>query len=165
MFSVRNLNSANMAIHTDSIVVLTGGAHRIDTGLDLLHDGLAKHLFISGVDSRVTVEKLISLWNRENKSDIPCCITLGHDAHNTRQNADEVKRWVEKENIDSIRLVTASYHMPRALLELKEIMPEKKIVMHPVTSSKDSSDDNSLPLSFEEYNKTLLTWLRIRLLR
>ena len=40
---------------TDAIVVLTGGAERVETGFRLLADGLAPRLFVSGVhpDSRL----------------------------------------------------------------------------------------------------------------
>ena len=38
---------------TDAIVVLTGGANRIERGLDLLQRGRAKRLLVSGVDRTV----------------------------------------------------------------------------------------------------------------
>src|ERR1700690_2685445 len=63
-------------IKTDAIVVLTGGANRINTGLDMLDTGLAGKLLISGVGPNVTQEELFSLWRHDSKT-VPCCITLG----------------------------------------------------------------------------------------
>ena len=48
-------DSAATMDSTDAIVVLTGGAERVETGFRLLADGLAPRLFVSGVhpDSRL----------------------------------------------------------------------------------------------------------------
>jgi uncharacterized SAM-binding protein YcdF (DUF218 family) len=150
-------------IKTDAIVVLTGGANRINTGLDLLDKGLAGKLLISGVGPNVKQEALVSLWRSEVKN-APCCITLGRLAHNTAQNAAEARQWAEKENVHSLRLVTAAYHMPRAWLEFHAAMPAAEIVLSPSAPPKEGYErENFSLLAFTEYNKTLATWLRLYL--
>ncbi|MEJ0070861.1 MAG: 1-acyl-sn-glycerol-3-phosphate acyltransferase [Pseudomonadota bacterium] len=53
-------------------------------------------------------------------------------ADDTIGNAAETAEFVHSHAIASLRLVTASYHMPRALLELRRALPEVRIVEHPV---------------------------------
>ncbi len=142
--------SAPRSMHTDAIIVLTGGPDRINTGLDLLEAKQADYLFISGVNTDVSVEQLVSLW-RKNASP-PCCVVLGHVATNTIENALEARDWVAANSIGSARLLTADYHMPRAQLAFKTMLPEMEIHAHPVPSPRASWF-----LIFLEYNKTLLT--------
>ncbi len=116
---------------TDAIVVLTGGALRVDNGLALLAEGKAKKLFISGVFRGTDVKALLHA-QRQEPDWLACCIELGHAADNTRGNAIETAAWMQAENFHSLRLVTAGYHMPRSLLEFARAMPEVRIVPHPV---------------------------------
>ena len=41
---------------TDAIVVLTGGSLRVEQGIDLLSEGLAEKLFVSGVARGIDVK-------------------------------------------------------------------------------------------------------------
>ncbi|HKY81775.1 MAG TPA: YdcF family protein, partial [Sphingobium sp.] len=47
---------------TDAIVVLTGGAGRIDRGLVLLQEGAARRMLISGVDRSVRPSELAARY-------------------------------------------------------------------------------------------------------
>lgn len=116
---------------TDAIVVLTGGSLRIESGLKLLADGKAKKLFISGVYRGVDVSELLHV-SRQSPDAVACCIVLGHAADNTVGNARETAQWMASEGFHSLRLVTASYHMPRSMLEFSRAMPDKEIVPNPV---------------------------------
>jgi uncharacterized SAM-binding protein YcdF (DUF218 family) len=116
---------------TDAIVVLTGGSLRVQSGLALLAAGKAKKLFVSGVYHSTDVAALLRV-SRQSPEHIACCIVLGHEADNTRGNALETAEWMRKEGFHSLRLVTASYHMPRSLLEFSRAMPEVRIVPNPV---------------------------------
>src|SRR3546814_10400995 len=68
--------------------LLTGGAGRIGRGLDLLQAGAAKTMLISGVDRDVRPRELAVAYNVPEKL-FDCCITLGHEAIDTRSNAIE----------------------------------------------------------------------------
>ena len=50
----------------------------------------------------------------------------------TRGNAREVAEWARAQRLGSLRVVTAGYHMPRAMLELRRALPEVELVPHPV---------------------------------
>lgn len=116
----------------DAIVVLTGGANRINTGLDLLAENRAPVLFISGTDERVTTEELIEIWGKGDPAKPLCCIVLGHNAKDTKGNAAESYEWIKEHNIGSIILVTAYYHMPRSQIEFAGLLGDIKIQPYPV---------------------------------
>ncbi len=159
--SVASIKPAAPDVKTDAIVVLTGGDKRVNTGLDLLADEKARLLFISGVNAKVKPEELVALWHGDHKK-VLCCITLGYAADNTASNATESQEWIRKNNVHSIRLVTANYHMARSLLLFKETMPDLTIVAHPVVPDDfEPWKEQFWPLTFSEYNKWLMAWLRI----
>lgn len=141
---------------TDAIVVLTGGNYRINTALDLFADGLAPRLLITGVHKSVKDYEILAGW--KGKKPLPdCCLTLGHDATTTIGNADETFKWVQENNVTSIRVVTSAYHMPRALLEFHHQMPDVDIIVHPVEEKDYAHTDwRFWYISISEYNKTLL---------
>ncbi|MDP6174859.1 MAG: YdcF family protein, partial [Rhodospirillales bacterium] len=116
---------------TDAVVVLTGGSQRLSTGLRLLADGKAEKLFVSGVARGVDVAQLLRVAQR-NPQEMTCCIVIGYAADNTEGNARETAEWMRSQGFGSLRLVTASYHMPRSLLEFYRVMPSLKIIAYPV---------------------------------
>ena len=146
---------------TDAIVVLTGGNHRVSTGLQLLADDLAPTLFISGVHMQVTIEDIKS--NYQGSKPLPtCCIKLGHKALTTYGNADETRDWIRENKIESIRLVTSNYHMWRSLLVFKQAVPEVKIIPHPVEEKDYGITDKKFwSLTFSEYLKILFRITKI----
>ena len=104
---------------TDAIVVLTGGSLRLDTGLRLLRQKQGEKLFVSGVYRGVDVQRLLTL-SEHNRTELLCCINLGYQATSTAANARETRAWLTEQGYHSLRLVTASYHMPRSLLEFHQ---------------------------------------------
>lgn len=160
VFVGRVLEKAPERIHdkTDAIIVLTGGNFRINTGFSLLQSGLSDTVYITGVAPQVTEDDLRALWR--GKGDLPeCCIILGHRARTTLGNAQETRDWIKENNIDSIRLVTSTYHMDRALLEFKNMIGHIEIIQHPVEEiDYDLKDRKFWILTFKEYNKILFRW-------
>lgn len=126
----------------DAIVVLTGGGGRTDYGLELLADGKANRLFISGVHEAVTPQSLIKhapdAIRKRLKSSAAQSIILGHEAENTIGNAEETARWVAAQNMHTILLVTANYHMPRSIEEFKNILTDVNIIPAPVFNEEFS---------------------------
>lgn len=104
-------------IRTDAIVVPTGGAGRIPRGIALLQAGAAKRMLITGTDPSVRPIEL-AVEHSAPPALFRCCIDLGHEAVDTRSNADETAAWVRARGYKSVRLVTADWHVPRAKLEL-----------------------------------------------
>jgi uncharacterized SAM-binding protein YcdF (DUF218 family) len=148
---------------TDAIVVLTGGSLRVQNGLTLLAQGRAKKLFVSGVYHSTDVNALLHT-SRQQPEWLACCIVLGHAADNTRGNAAETAAWMQAENFHSLRLVTASYHMPRSLFEFGRAMPGIAIVPHPVFPESMPRDwwghPHAASLVIGEYLKYLVALAR-----
>ncbi len=149
---------------TDAIVVLTGGAGRLGEGLALLAEGRASKLFISGVYRGVDVSEILRV-SRQAPEAIECCVELGHSAADTEGNARETAEWMAGEGFASLRLVTASYHMPRGAAEFRQAMPGVRVVPHPVFPERVRVDawwrsPGTAALLAGEYIKYLLTLLR-----
>jgi uncharacterized SAM-binding protein YcdF (DUF218 family) len=122
---------------TEAIVVLTGGAERVATGLALLDAGMAPRLLVSGAAPRLSLAELARA-NGRGAAGMAGRVTLGHAAATTVGNAAETAAWLRAEGIGdgaSIRVVTAGYHMPRALLELRRALPRMELLAHPVGPS------------------------------
>jgi uncharacterized SAM-binding protein YcdF (DUF218 family) len=118
---------------TDGIVVLTGGAGRIEEALSLMEAHQAKRLLISGVHQDVAATTLQGLTGR-GKELFDCCIDIDHNALDTVGNAKESAKWSKLNQIKSLTIVTAHYHMPRALVEFQRHHKDIILVPHPVVS-------------------------------
>ena len=120
--------------HADGIVVLTGGADRVAAGLHLLQAGTAEHLLISGVGREVPLRDLaiISGLNPANIAAHADAVTLGRAASSTHGNAVETEEWAARLHIGSLIVVTAGYHMPRALAELRARLPQVGLIPYAV---------------------------------
>lgn len=158
--------SSNLAV-TDAIVVLTGGKGRIGYGLSLLAEHKAHRLFISGVGEQATPADVVR--STIQRSNLPLfldkVIVLGYSATSTIENAMETAQWMRKENLRSLRLVTANYHMPRSLLEFRAAMPGITIIPDPVIPEGFNrnewwQEEQSTRLALSEYNKYLLAKVR-----
>ena len=135
---------------TDAIVVLTGGSGRLERGFDLVRRGASRRMLISGVERTVRPEELAEAYD-VNLRLLECCVVLGRESFDTRSNADEVKRWVERRRIRSIRLVTNELHMPRARYELRRRVGDRLTILQDAVPSDPDFKD-----IYVEYNKYLL---------
>ena len=135
---------------TDAIVVPTGGAGRIDRGIELLRARQARRMLVTGVAPGVRPIDLA----REYKVPVrlfDCCIDLGADAVDTRSNAEETAAWVKTHGYRTVRLVTSDWHVPRARMELAAAMgPQVQVLGDGVTSTP------RLGTLVNEYNKLIL---------
>lgn len=155
---------ADTTTRTDAIIVLTGGSGRLSTGFELLSGDRAGKLFVSGVYRGVDVTKLLEMSQR-NPEEFDCCVEIGHSAGNTAGNAVETTAWVRRQEYRSLRIVTASYHMPRSLLEFRHLLPDVELVPHPVFPEHVKQDrwwawPGTAILIAGEYSKYLLAWSR-----
>lgn len=168
-----NLNFKNMAPNkkTDAIVVLTGENKRIVDSIKELAKGNSNKLFISGIYRQASLENLIdkTISNlqkekllKTSKENLKSKISTGR-AENTIENGLETASWVKRNNIQSIRLMTSYYHMPRSKLIFEKYIPHIEIIEHPVLFSEQTpnvfSNPTLLKLTFSEYNKYILTYL------
>jgi uncharacterized SAM-binding protein YcdF (DUF218 family) len=118
-------------LRADGIVVLTGGEARIAEAGRLLEVGKARRLLVSGVNRRTGREDLRRLIGVKRQL-FDCCVDIGYEALDTSGNADEARAWASQWHFASLIVVTASYHMPRSLAEIALVLPEAKLVPHPV---------------------------------
>ena len=135
---------------TDAIVVLTGGAKRIERGLELMERKRAKRMLVSGVARTVRPEELAAQY-RADEALFRCCIDLGRESVDTRSNAEEVARWMDRHKFRTLRLVTTDWHMPRAKFEIARQLPDGVALIGDAVESNPSFTQ-----LFTEYNKYLL---------
>jgi len=153
-------------LHADGIVVLTGGPDRVETGLRLLVGGRADRLLISGLGHGVELADLARRGGLE-PAKLQGRVSLGRAATSTRTNALETAEWARANGIRTAIVVTAGYHMPRALVELHRTLPDLVFFPTPVLSPVVSpgrpapagSKWPSPRLLGEEYMKWLVAWL------
>jgi len=140
---------AALAVHTDGIVALTGDDGRLSRGFAALRAHAARRMLISGVGAATTPGG-IALKDHVPRALLRCCVDLGHEAVDTRSNAQEAAHWVLVHRVRSVRLVTSDYHMRRAQLELAaELGPDLTILPDAVPGR------TSLGLLAREYTKWL----------
>ena len=153
---------------TDGIVVMTGGQQRLDDGLRILTAQNGGKMLISGVGDGVNRAVLVQeLGLDDHKAELLfCCVELDFEAGNTRGNASVTRSWALSHDMGSLRLVTANYHMPRALLVFAREMPEFDLYQWPVTPADlDLSgwwrDRAMMRLLTREYAKYLAETIQI----
>ncbi len=141
----------------DGIVALTGGAERVETALRLLRAHQAQWLLLSGTGIGVD---LAVLAHRAEVDPAPLAaqVTLGRQATSTRGNALETAAWARDHDIHTLIVVTAYYHMPRALTELRRALPGVTLYPDPVLRPQSGflGPVVTLRLAAEEYTKYLL---------
>src|SRR6478736_2947607 len=122
------------ARNADGIVALTGGPFRINDALDLLASGHGKRLLISGVNPTTRRGEIARLMP-EHERWFTCCVDIDH-SNTTIGNAIETRQWVKSRGFQSLIVVTANFHIPRALMELGHELPNVTLVPYGVVSEK-----------------------------
>ena len=154
--------------HADGMVVLTGGSDRVTDAIDLLAEGHADRLLITGVNPSTSRESLERRLPRVQGL-IACCVDLGYQAVNTAGNAREAANWVRANKLRSIIVVTSNYHMPRAMAEIGEVLPGVDLQAYPVVADRARTaawwtDTQHVRLIAWEYMKYLVVLTRKTLL-
>lgn len=145
---------------TDGIVVLTGGAKRIDEAIRLFKRDCSQYLLISGVGSRTTLRDL-----QKERADFPSpsCqnhISLGHNATSTMGNAIEAAAWVHTYHLESLTIITSNYHIRRGILEFQNLLSDTQLYPYAIPSITIHNlfKLSSGRLLFIEYNKLLMAY-------
>ena len=134
---------------TDAVIVLTGGPGRIARGLDVVEQGLAREMFVSGVDPDVTPAEFAAEFDVSRRV-MQCCVKLGYLAVDTRSNAGEAAQWLQANEFTSVRLVTTDWHMARSAAEFSETLPPDMLVVKDAVVSHPQ-----LATLYLAYNKLL----------
>ncbi len=139
-----------LAVATDAVVVLTGGAGRLARGVAVLDAGSAQRMFVSGVGEHIGKPALAASIGVPLKR-FATRVDLGYAAVDTRSNATETAAWTERHGYRSLRLVTSAAHMRRARLELAAQMPPRIAIVEDAVPSGTGADSIA-----REYSKYLL---------
>jgi uncharacterized SAM-binding protein YcdF (DUF218 family) len=131
-----NVRAVQTMERADAIVVLTGGGGtRIRAAAALLAKKRGERLLISGVHSTVQRNEIQYLFHLTPKA-MQCCVDLGYRARDTLGNADEIAGWAQTHHYRHLIVVTSTYHMPRALIELRASLPDAQLVPFPVKDGR-----------------------------
>lgn len=160
---------APLSVEAEGVVALTGESERVVEASEILARGQARRLLITGVN-RSTRGRELAKFLPVSRKLFACCVDLGYEALDTIGNAQETKDWAKRRGItESLIVVTANYHMPRALLELSAVLPGVALHPFPVVTERVQVADwprdlNVARLVAVEYGKYLLALARIKLL-
>ena len=117
---------------SEGIVVLTGASNaRLEEGMRLLEEGKGDRLLVSGVNREATRADIQDVTGA-TKGLYDCCVDLGFTAADTVGNGRETAEWARNLGYKSVIVVTADYHMPRAMIELRSAMPEAEFHPYPI---------------------------------
>ncbi len=139
----------------DAVVVLTGGSGRIEHAIQVLRKGEVKRVLVAGADPLVTKDDIARRLGGSRKL-LACCVDLGSESVDTRSNAEEAGRWLNRHHFKSVRLITSDWHMRRARYEFERILGTK----FELSTDAVSSEPGFLTL-FGEYNKYVLRRLAV----
>ena len=144
---------------TDGIVVITGGAGRIEHGVEILAEHKGKRMLVAGADPSVTKADIVHRLGGRKKL-VQCCVDLGSESVDTRSNAEETRRWLQKQHFKSLRLITSDWHMRRARYEFRRELAGDYVIVPDAVRTEPG-----FMTLFGEYNKYILrrvaVWLDI----
>ncbi|MEQ8657042.1 MAG: YdcF family protein [Hyphomicrobiales bacterium] len=165
---VRDVNAlaAPSPVEADGIVVVTGGQARIEVALQLLEDGAAQRLLISGVHDATSATVLVERTHAD-PSLFECCVDLDRAAMDTAGNARETATWAQEHAFSSLLVVTSAYHIPRTTSEIARLLPGVELIPFPIDPAVDNQrataqESNSWPVSLlaREFMKLQLARVR-----
>lgn len=142
----------------DAIVILTGDEGRLAAGGQILQQGQAPRVLISGVHPSVASDDLRPFTGLSD-SEYACCVELGREASDTVGNARETADWARNNGYTSLIIVTSDYHLPRSLIEMKTAMPDIDLIPYPVRTAPPWQDPSVARLWLQEYAKFATVWL------
>lgn len=157
-FTYTTFSMRQRDVATDAIVVLTGGRGRVEEGISLYREHRARWLYLVGVDPLVRKSDLFKdLTGKRGGEEI----VLEKSSRNTLENALYSRDLIARQKVRSILLITSRYHMKRAVLIFRSILP-KDIAVYPYpVDSKNLKQEwwahgGSFRLLFSEFYKYCL---------
>jgi uncharacterized SAM-binding protein YcdF (DUF218 family) len=106
----------------DALLVLTGDENRIPEGYRAWREGKAGELYILGVGAGAKLERVLPGRPALSPADLRKLHIEGW-SENTLENAFSAKGLVAERGFRKVILVTSDYHMPRAHLALRTVLP------------------------------------------
>lgn len=106
----------------DAIFVFTGGENRIAAGFRAWREGKGKELYILGAGPEAKLSIILPEGGEIVPDDLPRVHIEGW-SENTLENAFSAKSVVVTRGYRKVILVTSDYHVPRAMLTLRRVLP------------------------------------------
>jgi uncharacterized SAM-binding protein YcdF (DUF218 family) len=106
----------------DAILVLTGGENRIAEGYRAWKEGKGRDLFILGAGREAKLSSILPGGSEVSPDSLPRIHIEGW-SENTLENAFSAKSAVVSRTYRKVILVTSDYHVPRAYLAFRTILP------------------------------------------
>lgn len=106
----------------DAILVLVGGENRIPEGFRAWKEGKGKELFILGAGREATLSSILPAGTEVSPAEL-LRIHIEGWSENTLENAFSAKSAVVSRGYREVILVTSDYHVPRAYLALRKVLP------------------------------------------
>ena len=106
----------------DAILVLTGGENRIAQGFRAWKEGRGRELFILGAGKDAKLANILPAGTEISPADLARVHVEGW-SQNTLENAFSAKSAVASRAYKKVILVTSDYHVPRAHLALRAVLP------------------------------------------
>lgn len=134
----------------DGLAVFTGGAGRVEATLAQVQQGFQGPILISGSHSTTRLADILA----ETTTRLTAAqrTHILHDAaQTTRQNILSLKAWAGYHHLETVGIVTSTYHAPRVALLAALRARNLQMVLLPV----QPVDPGLTPL-WREYNKLLL---------
>lgn len=110
----------------DAIVVLSGEPRRILVAADLLKHGFGPQLIIVGQDNAQEIDQV----RAEHPASFACCVKVDQRSKSTAEDAQLAAHLLRSSHPNSVLLVTSSFHVPRARVELQRVLPHSTINVH-----------------------------------
>jgi uncharacterized SAM-binding protein YcdF (DUF218 family) len=157
--TVSGYETPDASLRADAIIILTGDDGRLTTGSQLLVEGLAPRLLISGVHQSVTRTDLQRISGLTDAA-FNCCVELDRRATDTLGNAVETARWAQDNGYQRLIIVTSDYHLPRSLLHMEAAMPGIDLIAYPVHTAPPWRNAGAARVWVQEYAKFATVWMR-----
>jgi len=109
-------------VQADAILVLTGDENRIPEGYRAWKEGKARELFILGAGGGARIERILPGRPALSPAELRLLHVEGW-SENTLENAFSAKGVVAEGQFRKVILVTSDYHMPRAHLAVRTVLP------------------------------------------
>lgn len=157
-FTYKTFSLRTREVRADAIVVLAGGRGRIEEGVRLYRENKVRCLFLIGVDPSVRKGDLFRERHGERNGE---GVILEKVSRNTLENALYARELLARKHVASIELITSRYHMKRAALIFRNVLPKDiAIYPHPVDSKNLKEEwwnhSGSFHLLFSEFYKYCL---------
>ena len=107
----------------DAILVLTGDENRIPEGFRAWKEGKAVELYILGTGEGARMERIVPGWSALTPAELRRIHVEGW-SENTLENAYSAKSVITERGYRRLILVTSDYHIPRAHLALRTVLPQ-----------------------------------------